>query len=108
MLRWVDSFSADKLHGIRFLSANPLLVRTLDTGGANRIGSALTALVDALVGVLPRPTPVAALQLRMALLSINAAVAASAHGEFTEEEILAAAHRSAATLAEAVIAQQPA
>ena len=108
VMRWVDSFSADKLHGIRFLSANPLLVRTLDSEDADRIGSALAALVDTLVGLLPRPTPVAALQLRMALLSINAAVAASAQGEFTEEEVLAAAHRSATALIEALIAHEPA
>jgi hypothetical protein len=102
-VRWVDSFSADKLHGVRFLSANPLLVRSLTAQGDNRIGSALAALIDALVALLPHRTAVDALQLRMALLSINAAVEASAQGDFTDEEILTAAHRSATVLVDALV-----
>ncbi|MGW4943343.1 TetR/AcrR family transcriptional regulator [Actinoplanes sp. NPDC004185] len=103
VLRWVDSFSADKLHGLRFLSANPLLVRSLAAQGDNRIGSALAALIDTLAAVLPHRTAVDALQLRMALLSINAAVEASTQGDFTDEQILAAAHRSATVLVDALV-----
>jgi AcrR family transcriptional regulator len=103
VLRWVDSFSADKLHGIRFLSANPLLTRNFDAQSGERIGSALTALADTLAGLLPHPAPAGTLQLRMALLSINAAVEAAANGDFTDEEILAAAHTSAETLTDALL-----
>jgi AcrR family transcriptional regulator len=103
VLKWVDSFSAEKLHGIRFLSANPLLARTFQAQGDERIGSALGALVDTLAGLLPRQAPADVLQLRMALLSINAAVEAGANGEFTDDEILAAAHAGAETLTKALL-----
>jgi AcrR family transcriptional regulator len=103
VLRWVDSFSADKLHGIRFLSANPLLVRAVDTHGGDRIGSALTDVADRLAALLPNPGPAAALQLRMAMLGINAAIAASANGTFSDADILAAAHQSAAVLIDALL-----
>ncbi|MEU4242535.1 helix-turn-helix domain-containing protein [Actinoplanes sp. NPDC026619] len=102
VMRWVESFSVEKLHGIRFMSANPLLVRAPDSGG-ERIGSALAALVDTLAELLPRRTPADVLQLRMALLSINAAVDASAHGDYTDDEILAAAHRHATVLVDALL-----
>lgn len=102
VLRWIGTFAADKLHGLRFLAANPLLVRTL-AGGDQRIGSGLATLVGTLTGMLPEPNPVNALRLRMALLSINAAVEASAHGDFTDEEVLAAARQSAATLIDAAL-----
>lgn len=39
----------------------------------------------------------------MALLSINAAVEAGANGEFTDDEILAAAHAGAETLTKALL-----
>lgn len=98
VLRWVGAHSAEKLHGIRFLAANPLL-----GGGGERIGAGLAALVGALTGMLPDPSPVNALRLRMALLSINAAVAASARGDFTDEQILEAARQSAGTLVDAAL-----
>jgi len=106
VLKWVDSSSAQKLRGIRFLAANPLLVRTLDARTGERIGSALGTLADALAALLPGHTPGDALQLRMALLGINAAVAAAARGDFTDDEILAAARRSATVLIDAVLARQ--
>ncbi|MGV9425919.1 TetR/AcrR family transcriptional regulator [Streptomyces sp. NPDC003656] len=106
VLRWVGSFSADKLHGIRFLTANPLLVRTLAEQTGNRIGFALAALVDALTELLPRRTPADVLQLRMALLSINAAVDASAHGDFSDEDILRTARHMAATVMDELLARQ--
>ena len=77
VLRWVDSFSEEKLQGLRFLAANPLLARAGEgDGGGDRIGSALTRVAQALTELLPGPGAVDALRLRMALLSINAAILA--------------------------------
>jgi AcrR family transcriptional regulator len=98
VLRWVDSFSADKLRGIRFLAANPLITGMIGAGDDDRIGSALTDAVEALAGLLPCQTAVDVLQLRMALLSINAAVEAAAQDGFSDEDVLATAHHAAATL----------
>ncbi len=98
VLRWIDTFSADKLAGIRFLAANPLLMRSIEADAGERIGSALTGLVDALTASLPHPTPAKVLQLRMAVLSINAAVFAAADSPFTDDDILTAARRSAAVV----------
>lgn len=53
VLRWVRSFSADKLRGIRFLSANPLIARAFEGRTDDRIGSTLNHLVDLLAGLLP-------------------------------------------------------
>jgi AcrR family transcriptional regulator len=106
VLRWVDSSSADKLRGIRFLSANPLLVRTLAGGPGDRIGSALGALVDAVAELLPRRTPADVLQLRMALLSINAAVDAAARGDFADEDVIAAARSHAAVVLDALLSPE--
>ncbi|BCJ49201.1 hypothetical protein Asp14428_06760 [Actinoplanes sp. NBRC 14428] len=100
----MESFSGDKLHGIRFLSANPLLVRTLAQDG-NRIGTTLSTLVDALAALLPNPAPADVLHLRMALLSINAAVEAAGPDTFTDDDILAAAHRNATILIDALLAR---
>jgi AcrR family transcriptional regulator len=98
VLRWVDSFSGDKLRGIRFMSANPLLARSTAASAGDRIGSTLSAIVDALAPLLPNHTPVAELQLRMALLSINAAVNAAAGTDFTDDQIIAAARQHALTV----------
>jgi len=98
VLRWVDSFSADKLRGIRFLGANPLLARTIGAGGADRIGANLTHVVDALVDLLPDPHPTDVLLLRMAILSINAAVDAAADTTIPDDDILTAARAAARAL----------
>ena len=103
VLRWVGSFSADKLRGIRFLAANPLLIHTLEQDTDDRIGFTLSNLVDVLAELLPERTPVTVLRLRMALLSINAAVDASSYTRFTDDEILAAAHANAAGTVEALL-----
>ncbi|MGO4594742.1 TetR/AcrR family transcriptional regulator [Leifsonia sp. 2TAF2] len=95
VLRWIDSFSEDKLRGLRFLAANPLLARTLEGGGPRRIGSALTDLSDALAELLPERNAETALRLRMAILSINAALGASTGGGFAGSDIVAAARASA-------------
>ena len=104
VLRWVDSFSGDKLRGIRFMSANPLLARSSTASAGDRIGSTLIAIVDALAPLLPNRSPAAELQLRMALLSINAAVDAASGTDFTDEEIIAAARQHAATILAAQLA----
>lgn len=102
VLRWIESFSSEKLAGIRFLAANPLLMRSMETEGGDRIGSALIALSDRLAESLARRTPTEVLQLRMALLSINAALFAAAGSAFSDEEILEAARRSAEALMESL------
>jgi AcrR family transcriptional regulator len=107
VLRWVDSFSSEKLHGIRFVAANPLLIRTIAANCDDRIGSALAALVDALAQLLPHHTAIDILQLRMALLSINAAIDAAADGPFTDDEILASARRHATAVMDSMLASQP-
>ena len=102
VLRWVDSFSADKLRGIRFLAANPLIVRGFESDSSDRIGQTLSTLADTIAGLLPQRSAVKALQLRMALLSINAAVAAASHTPFTDDDILAAAREHAVTVIDAL------
>jgi AcrR family transcriptional regulator len=103
VLRWVQSFSAEKLRGIRFMSANPLIARTFEGHTDNRIGSTLNQLVDLLAGLLPDQSPAKVLQLRMALLSINAAVDAATATTFTDEEILAAANANASAVVESLL-----
>ena len=95
--RWVGSFSADKLRGIRFLAANPLLAGRAGPAAGERF-AALGTVADVLAEVLPDPTPRRRLQLRMAVLSINAAVAAASGTDLADDEILAAAHRVADVL----------
>jgi AcrR family transcriptional regulator len=72
--RWVESYSADKLEGIRFLRANPLVARSLAAGDGDRIGDPLTQIAELLTAAVPGATPRDAVLVRMALLSINAAV----------------------------------
>ncbi len=102
VMRWVDSFSEEKMQGIRFLTTNPLLAQSLDRGAGDRIGEALSQLAQALSELLPDQSPVFGLRLRMALLSINAAVVASTNGNYTDAEILAAARASAIAAVDAL------
>ena len=95
VLRWVDSFSEEKLQGLRFLAANPLLAQSVDHDTDGRISSTLTQLAQALAEMLPDHSAVAALRLRMALLSINAAIIAASNEQFTDADILSAARSSA-------------
>ncbi len=104
VLRWVDSFTGDKLRGIRFISANPLLGRSDIAPAGSRIGMTLIAIVDALAPLLPHRTAPAELQLRMALLSINAAIDAASGTDFTDEQVIAAAREHAATVLAALLA----
>lgn len=99
VMRWVDTYSTDKLQGIRFMAANPHL-----TGGnfggpkAQRIATGLSRFADELTGLLPNPSPENAVLLRMALLSINAAVQAGAQSDYPDEAVVSAAKRAALAL----------
>lgn len=95
VLRWVDSFSEDKLQGIRFLAANPLLLAGLTHDDEPRVGTALTRLADELSALLPDRTPETVVLLRMALLSINAAVQAAAESGASDAAVVTAARRAA-------------
>ncbi len=109
VLRWVESFSSDKLHGIRFIAANPLISRGMSRAHGDRIGSNLTALADELVALLPSPAPSAALLVRMSILSINAAVQAAADTDVADSEIIKAATMAARALVRLIMssAQDP-
>jgi AcrR family transcriptional regulator len=102
VLRWVDSFSVEKLQGIRFLRANPFLGRRLAQDDGDRIGDPLRRVSELLVGLLPSPTPADAVLVRMALLSINAAVEAAAGSDVPDAEVVAAAHAAAEALTAAL------
>lgn len=104
VLGWVRSFSGQKLRGIRFMTANPLLLRGLADSGGDRIGTALNALVDALTDLVPEHDDEDVMVLRMALLSINAAVAAAAAAGrgASDATIIAAAERAASALLGAI------
>jgi AcrR family transcriptional regulator len=95
VLRWVDSFTAEKLQGIRFLAANPLLLGGLSRGEEKpRVGVGLSQLAEDLSDLLPERTDEAVVLLRMALLSINAAVQAAASTDTPDDAIIAAARRA--------------
>lgn len=97
--RWVDSFTEEKLNGIRFISANPLLISGL-TGRDEqpRVGAGLSLLAEELGRLLPRRSPEAIVRLRMALLSINAAVAAAVATDAPDSAVVGAARRMARLL----------
>lgn len=104
VLRWVDSFTAEKLQGIRFLAANPrLLAGTAGDGEEPRVGAGLSRLADELSKLLPERTPENVVVLRMALLSINAAVQASASTGTPDDAVIAAARRAARILTDALL-----
>lgn len=96
--RWVEAFTEDKLRGIRFLSANPLLFASLSRSGEARVGTGLSTLADTLADLLPDATPDRVVLLRMALTSINAAVQAAAGTSADDAAIRTAARRAAAVL----------
>ena len=89
VLRWVDALSVEKLRGIRFITANPALMRSLAASSGTQIRDNLTALAAFLAG--DRTDQVRLLLIRTALLSINAATAAAAGTTMTDAEIAAAA-----------------
>ncbi|HEY5319674.1 MAG TPA: helix-turn-helix domain-containing protein [Galbitalea sp.] len=92
VLRWVDSTSVDKLRGIRFVNANPAMVRGMDAGSAE-IRDGLERLAQFLAGDDADPTRL--LLVRMALLSINSAVMAAEGTSLSDVEIVAVAREAA-------------
>jgi AcrR family transcriptional regulator len=86
VLRWIDGSSAEKLRGIRFMNANPSLARP----GGDAIGAGLEALVDLVAADRQGADRLA---VRMAFLSLNAAVAADQG--FSDAEIIDAARHAA-------------
>lgn len=104
--RWVESFTPEKLQGLRFLGANPLLLASLNSESEGpRVGTALSQLADDLSRLLPEPSPEAALMLRMALLSVNAAVSAAANTDVPDAAIIAAARRTARVMTAALVSR---
>jgi AcrR family transcriptional regulator len=98
IMRWVDSVSIDKLRGIRFVGANPTVMQTAASPSGKNIGIALGAVAQRLAG--PSADPTRLLLVRMALLSINSAVAASAASAMTDEQVVAAARELARSIIE--------
>lgn len=101
VLRWVDTFSAEKLAGIRFTTANPLVVRGL--AGSDGIGATLEAIADELVALVPESDDRArhdqeVVIVRMAITSINAAVQAAAGVDVPDAAVVVAARRAAQAL----------
>lgn len=98
VLRWVDTFTADKLAAIRFMTANPLVVRRLSDRSGNAIGAPLNAIVEELAARAPDHGQQDVVLVRMAILSINAAVQAAAQTDLADAEVIAAARRAARAL----------
>lgn len=95
VLRWVGAFTADTLRAIRFMSANPLVVRSLADPSGTRIGQSLTAVADELVALLPDAGPEERLLVRMAILSVQSAVQAAADQGAPDDVVLDTATRAA-------------
>src|SRR3954451_7539445 len=98
-VRWVGSVTAEKLQGIRFVNANPLIARTLTSKpGGDRIGTSLNQRAAELTTLLPDASPQNVMLLRMAVLSINAAVQSPPATGIGDEAVVAAAQRAARAL----------
>ena len=94
VLRWVDSASVEKLRGIRFMNANPALMRAMNDHAG--IGNSLEQLVTLVAG--DEPNPERLLLIRMAFLTINSAVMASDGTQLRDDDIVAAAREAAVAL----------
>jgi AcrR family transcriptional regulator len=94
VLRWVGSASVDKLRGVRFMNANPALLRAMNDSFG--IGNSLEQLVEVVAG--DDPAPERLLLIRMAFLSINSAVMASEGTQLRDDEIVAVARENAVAL----------
>ena len=92
VLRWVDSMSIQKLRGIRFMNANPVLMRSIAAGSGAGLRGSLDDLVDMFAGETPNEAR--ALLIRMAFLSINAAVSGAGGMTLTDDEIVATAREA--------------
>jgi AcrR family transcriptional regulator len=95
VLRWVDSTSVEKLRGIRFMMANPTVMRNMrDT--SREIIEGLEALAAYVAGAHADGRRL--LLVRMAFLSINSAVVAANGTSCTDDEIVSAAREHALAL----------
>lgn len=105
VLRWIDTFSNDKLRGIRFMNANPLLVRAIAERTGLDVGDDLAAVLDLLT---PEGTETQhVLLLRMAFMSISTAVAAAAGlPSVSDAEALAAARAAAEALVDRALGEE--
>lgn len=97
VLRWIDSFTVEKLRGIRFMNANPLLLRSIVSQTGIDVGEDLAAVLSL---VLPAGAGAErTLLMRMAFLSLNTAVAAAEDlPGVTDEQTVAAARACALAL----------
>jgi AcrR family transcriptional regulator len=95
VLRWVDSTSVEKLRGIRFMMANPTIMRNMgDTSRA--ITEGLASLAAYVAGAQADGRRL--LLVRMALLSINSAVMAANGTACADDEVVSAAREHALAL----------
>lgn len=105
VVRWVDSYSTEKLQGIRFLRANPFIGRALVEAEGDRVGRPLNRLGELLADALRSGSASDALLVRMALLSINAAVEAAVGAGVQDADVVDAARRAADALVQEVLAR---
>ncbi|WP_382306428.1 TetR/AcrR family transcriptional regulator [Herbiconiux sp. UC225_62] len=100
VLRWVDSFTVDKLRGIRFVTANPAVMRSVSADAGGRIRDGLAGVVEFFAGgdASGPHDPTRVVLVRMAFLSINAAVAASAGTGASDDDVVAAAREASLAL----------
>ena len=96
VMRWIESTSEDKLHGIRFVNANPAILRSLGKNPGRGIRDALGAVAKLVAG--PHANSTRQLLVRMAFLSINSAVMAARGTKRTDKEIVAAAKELALSI----------
>lgn len=107
VLRWVDSFSQDKLQGIRFLAANPLLLNTVTTTSTDtRVRTSQGQLANELAALLRATAP---RKRRPAAdgAALHAAVQAATAIDLTDGAIIAAAHRAAIALVDSINSADP-
>jgi AcrR family transcriptional regulator len=95
ILRWLGTSSGDKIRGIRFVNANPGVLRRLG-GGAGALRAGFDALAEQLLG--DEPDGAVRHLATMAFLSLNAAVLADPAGRCTDAELTDAAQAMAKAL----------
>jgi AcrR family transcriptional regulator len=95
VLRWVDSTSVEKLRGIRFMMANPTVLRNMSSA-SREIAEGLEALAAYVAG--EHASGRRLLLVRMAFLSINSAVVAASGTKCTDDQIVEVAREHAIAL----------
>ncbi len=96
VLRWIDTHTQEKLQGVRFVTANPTVLRGVLPDSGSDLRDHLEAIIERVTG--DQPSPARRLLARMAFLSINAAVSAAAGTPHRDEDIRAAARTAAGAL----------